>query len=131
MPYLCCASSAMNHRCTPPTSLQGWVGQIRIKGVQASSCKHLKAVRGEENEAARCQSSAGVVANPSSNKNKNPSIVSRISLAAKWKPSIDPTGYLMSEKLDGMRAYWCVYDIDVWICIRISILIVCAVSICV
>lgn len=78
-----------------------------MKGVQASSCKHLKGVRGEAEEAMRCQSSAGVVANPSAGKNKNTSIVSKVSLAAKWKPSIDPTGYLMSEKLDGMRAYWC------------------------
>jgi DNA ligase 1 len=83
------------------------VGQIRMKGVQASSCKHLKLIRGEEAEATRCHTSAGVIANPSAKKNKNPSIVSRISLAQKWKPSIDPTGYLMSEKLDGMRAYWC------------------------
>jgi DNA ligase-1 len=27
-------------------------------------------------------------------------------LAKKWDDSIDPTGYWMSEKLDGMRAYW-------------------------
>ena len=83
------------------------MGQIRLRGIQAASCKHLKGVRGEAEEATRCQSSAGVVANPSAKKNKNPSIVSRVSLAAKWKPSINPTGYLMSEKLDGMRAYWC------------------------
>ena len=87
--------------------MQGWVGQIRIKGVQAASCKHLKQVRGEEAEAVRCQASAGIVSNPSSKGNKNTSITSRISLAQKWKPSIDPTGYVMSEKLDGMRAYWC------------------------
>jgi DNA ligase-1 len=27
-------------------------------------------------------------------------------LAEKWDPSVDPTGYYMSEKLDGVRAYW-------------------------
>lgn len=27
-------------------------------------------------------------------------------LAEHWDPSIDPTGWLMSEKLDGIRAYW-------------------------
>jgi len=27
-------------------------------------------------------------------------------LAQKWDPSIDPTGHWMSEKLDGVRAYW-------------------------
>ena len=78
-----------------------------MKGVQAATCKHLKQVRGEEVEAIRCNTNAGIVANPSNKANKNPSIVSRISLAQKWKPTSDPTGYLMSEKLDGMRAYWC------------------------
>lgn len=104
------------YRCIPccfavshhsESSAQGWVGQIRIKGIQAASCKHLKQVRGEAAEATRCQTSAGAVANPSSKGNKNSSIVQKVSLAQKWKPSIDPSGYLMSEKLDGMRAYWC------------------------
>lgn len=27
-------------------------------------------------------------------------------LAEKWTPDVDPTGYWMSEKLDGVRAYW-------------------------
>jgi DNA ligase 1 len=27
-------------------------------------------------------------------------------LAEKWTPATDPTGYWMSEKLDGVRAYW-------------------------
>ncbi len=34
------------------------------------------------------------------------SIESKITLAQQWKEGKDPTGYLMSEKLDGMRAYW-------------------------
>ena len=32
--------------------------------------------------------------------------VGKIALAHSWKESIDPSGYLLSEKLDGMRAYW-------------------------
>jgi hypothetical protein len=32
------------------------------------------------------------------------SIESKITLAQQWKEGKDPTGYLMSEKLDGMRA---------------------------
>lgn len=27
-------------------------------------------------------------------------------LAKKWTPAVDPTGWWMSEKLDGVRAYW-------------------------
>jgi DNA ligase-1 len=31
---------------------------------------------------------------------------SQVLLAKKWKDGDDPTGWMMSEKLDGMRAYW-------------------------
>ena len=85
-------------------SCLGWSSQIRLRGIQAASCKHLKEVRGIEAEAERCMTSAGVAV-PSGN--KNASIPGKISLAQQWKTSIDPTGYIMSEKLDGMRAYWC------------------------
>lgn len=27
-------------------------------------------------------------------------------LAKKWEKDIDPTGWLMSEKMDGVRAFW-------------------------
>jgi DNA ligase 1 len=84
----------------------GFVIQIRIKGIQSTTCKHLKEIRGEQNEMLRCQLSAGIVANPSSKQNKNVSINGLISLAQKWVPSKDPTGWILSEKLDGMRAYW-------------------------
>lgn len=30
----------------------------------------------------------------------------KVMLAELWKEDIDPTGYWMSEKLDGVRAYW-------------------------
>ena len=30
----------------------------------------------------------------------------QVLLAKNWTPKIDPTGYWMSEKLDGVRAYW-------------------------
>lgn len=83
---------------------QGWAMQVHRQGVQATSCKHLKLVRGVEAEAERCQSSAGVKV---SSAKKNNSIPASISLAQQWNASIDPTGYIMSEKLDGMRAYWC------------------------
>lgn len=38
---------------------------------------------------------------------RNPSIEKRVMLAHKWQEGkVNPTGYLMSEKLDGMRAIW-------------------------
>lgn len=83
---------------------QGWAMQVHVKGVQATSCKHLKLVRGVEAEAERCQAFAGV---KTSSAKKNTSIPGSISLAQQWTASTDPTGYVMSEKLDGMRAYWC------------------------
>lgn len=30
----------------------------------------------------------------------------KVLLAKNWTPKIDPTGYWISEKLDGVRAYW-------------------------
>lgn len=83
---------------------------IKKNGIQASSCKHLKLIRGEEAEALRCGTgSAGSRAGKdkaSTNYDKNPSIVKKISLAYPWRVGMDPSGYVMSEKLDGMRAYW-------------------------
>jgi DNA ligase 1 len=39
---------------------------------------------------------------PQTTENQTP----RLLLANVWKPSIDPTGWWMSEKYDGLRAYW-------------------------
>jgi DNA ligase 1 len=40
------------------------------------------------------------------NKIKKTDIDSKIALAKNWDTDINPTGYIMSEKYDGMRAYW-------------------------
>jgi DNA ligase-1 len=78
---------------------------VKNKGVQATSCKHLKEIRGDADEIVRCHESAGVV-NPSHKKVKLASIPAKIALAHAWKQTMNPNGYVMSEKLDGMRAYW-------------------------
>lgn len=93
-------------------SCPGWTMNVRNKGIQATSCKHLRQVRGAEAELERCEAYAAVIANPSSKSNKNSSIPTKISLAQQWTEATDPTGYLMSEKLDGMRAYW--YGKKLW-----------------
>jgi len=72
------------------------------KGV-IRTCKHLKKVRGEAAEAARL----GVVIPstapaPEEVADKAPPIL----LANSWDNEQDLTGWWMSEKLDGVRAYW-------------------------
>src|SRR4051794_34446121 len=71
------------------------------------TCKHLKRVRGEEAEAARC----GVAAAP---RPRRPAPVAGeagdddeaegppLLLAQKWETTTDLTGWWMSEKLDGV-----------------------------
>ena len=103
-------SSAMPYTCKKfeggySCSCQGWGMTVKNKGVQATTCKHLKSIRGEEAEAVRCNEAAGIC-NPSAKGLRSAGIPGKIALAHQWKDSIDPTGFLMSEKLDGMRAYW-------------------------
>ena len=78
---------------------------VKNKGVQATTCKHLKSIRGDLAELERCNEKKGVC-NPSSKDQRSYAIPGKISLAHPWKQSMDPTNYIMSEKLDGMRAYW-------------------------
>jgi DNA ligase-1 len=89
------------------------------------SCKHISEVRGAAAEQERLTSAAsggdggaGFVGGPSK---KNPPRLAAPSglagaiegkappallLANKWEEKLDPTGWWISEKLDGMRAYW-------------------------
>lgn len=64
------------------------------------TCKHLRAVRGDAAETAR------VGAQNVSRATKAPATAQPVLLAQKYEPSQDPTGWWMSEKLDGVRAYW-------------------------
>ncbi|CAM9139418.1 unnamed protein product, partial [Ectocarpus fasciculatus] len=92
-------------------SCPGFTMHIKSKGIQATTCKHLKMIRGDEAETLRCvefSGKSGVSSVPKASKSGsgNGGIAKRISLAHAWKPSIDPANFMMSEKLDGMRAYW-------------------------
>mmetsp|Transcript_10104 Transcript_10104/g.15114 ORF Transcript_10104/g.15114 Transcript_10104/m.15114 type:complete len:457 (-) Transcript_10104:223-1593(-) len=100
LPYTCKKFDG-GYSCT----CQGWTMNVKNKGVQATSCKHLRSIRGDEAEYLRCEENSGVF-NPSSKSQRSNGIVAKIALAHPWKQTTDPTGYLMSEKLDGMRAYW-------------------------
>lgn len=86
------------------------------------TCKHIRELRGEEAERRRlvdaghttglapvrgaaAASSGGAPAAAAAA--KNPGIEKGVMLAQRWEEGkVDPTGYLMSEKLDGMRAVW-------------------------
>jgi DNA ligase-1 len=70
--------------------------------IERRTCRHLRAWRGEKAEAARI--GAPVPARPKA----APVIVRAppLLLAETWDRELDPTGYWLSEKLDGVRALW-------------------------
>ncbi len=70
--------------------------------IDQRTCKHLRQYRGEVVEMARL---VGVVATtplPEPNTASAPPLL----LAESWNPETDPRGWWVSEKLDGVRAYW-------------------------
>lgn len=84
--------------------------------IDLRTCKHLRAYLGEDVEVARVGStqvtrggsgtvraagSAGGTAKKAEKETAPP-----VLLAHKWETEHDPTGWWMSEKLDGVRAYW-------------------------
>lgn len=70
--------------------------------IDVRTCKHLRNLRGEEAEAVR----VGSLAVPSGKVVKMTTFVPPLLLAEKWDESVDPTGYWLSEKLDGVRCWW-------------------------
>jgi DNA ligase-1 len=97
------------YSCTCPA----WRNQGAPIGLR--TCKHLRAYLGDAVETARIGSAApqtasrstprasgGASSSSSGDSGKAPPIL----LAHKWEVDHDPTGWWMSEKLDGIRAYW-------------------------
>ncbi len=71
--------------------------------IERRTCKHLRAYRGEAEEAERVGNPEPVVKAASSASNhEGPALL----LAHKWETDVDITGWWLSEKLDGVRAYW-------------------------
>src|SRR5262245_38090320 len=104
------------YSCTCPA----WMHQS--VAIEKRTCKHLRKLLGAESESAR----VGTAAAPSPAKRK-PSTRTRTAtgvagqgddgneeeesgppllLAHRWEATHDPGGFWMSEKLDGVRAYW-------------------------
>jgi DNA ligase-1 len=95
------------YACTCPA----WRNQGAPIGLR--TCKHLRAYLGDAVETARIGSPAPQVSKATAKKHaaaasgdddggKAPPVL----LAHKWETHHDPTGWWMSEKLDGVRAYW-------------------------
>lgn len=75
--------------------------------IERRTCKHLKKLRGEAAELARVGAPAAAAkpASPAGAEEeaaKGPPLL----LAHAWDGDVDLTGWWMSEKLDGVRAYW-------------------------
>src|SRR6478609_1670460 len=73
--------------------------------IERRTCKHLKKFRGEAAEIQRC--GAGAAPTPKSQKKAAADAkAAHVLLAESWDGQMDPAGWWMSEKLDGVRAYW-------------------------
>ena len=71
--------------------------------IERRTCKHLRVYRGSPTEDARLGSSASPVAETTASTSRN---VPSLLLAHSWENDIDLAGWWVSEKLDGVRAYW-------------------------
>jgi DNA ligase-1 len=71
-------------------------------GIERRSCKHLRNLRGDAAEEARVGKALPAKPATLTDESTAPPLL----LAESWDGVADPTGWLMSEKLDGVRAYW-------------------------
>jgi DNA ligase-1 len=70
--------------------------------IEKRTCKHLRKLRGDEAEESRIGSAVPRSTAKEGEKKEGPPVL----LAEVWEPSHNPTGWWISEKLDGVRAYW-------------------------
>ena len=69
--------------------------------IESRTCKHLRKLRGDEAEKARVGTALPPKPKSAAKKDAPPLL-----LAHSWDGSADLTGWWLSEKLDGVRAYW-------------------------
>ncbi|MCA9110355.1 MAG: DNA ligase [Planctomycetaceae bacterium] len=69
--------------------------------IEQRTCKHIRKLRGDEAEQARV-GNALPAKREAKSKTEGPPLL----LAHRWENDIDLTDWWMSEKLDGVRAYW-------------------------
>jgi DNA polymerase/3'-5' exonuclease PolX len=70
------------------------------------TCKHIRQVLGDQYEDSRVGGSKTVIKKVSFVAPKSKENSFQPLLANSWNPETDPTGYWVSEKLDGVRAIW-------------------------
>jgi DNA ligase-1 len=71
-------------------------------GIERRTCKHLRKLRGDAAEEARVGGALPAKPREAKEDGSTPALL----LAESWDFVTDPTGWLLSEKLDGVRAYW-------------------------
>lgn len=74
--------------------------------IEKRTCKHLKKLRGEEAEAARVGGASPAPRTAGAKAAEDKAKASPVLLAEPWDGILDPSGWWLSEKLDGVRAYW-------------------------
>ena len=74
--------------------------------IDRRTCKHLKKYRSEAAEAARVSTGAAAVTTEPAAVEERPRSGPPLLLAHSWDNKKDLTGWWLSEKLDGVRAYW-------------------------
>ena len=84
------------YSCTCPA----WRNQSTA--IERRTCKHLRKLRGDAAEEARVGQPAPAPAKAAAEDKAGPPLL----LAETWDNVTDLTGWWMSEKLDGVRAYW-------------------------
>jgi DNA ligase-1 len=78
-----------------------WRNQSR--SIEQRTCKHLRKFRGDVAEQRRIGAPPGDKPVAASKTAKQ---VPALLLAETWDNDLDPTGWWLSEKLDGVRAWW-------------------------
>ncbi|VTR99251.1 DNA ligase [Tuwongella immobilis] len=97
-PYLLKNSGGV-YSCTCPA----WRNQS--VAIERRTCKHLRKLRGDAAEEARC--GAALPQRPASATADGDEVAGPpILLAESWDNAADLSGWWMSEKLDGVRAFW-------------------------
>jgi len=76
--------------------------------IEVRTCKHIRRLRGDAAEQARTGSAAPIPARKKNAEDGEESSVAEtpVLLAEAWDGVVDITGWWISEKLDGVRAYW-------------------------
>ena len=74
--------------------------------IERRTCKHLRGFRGADAESARVGNAGVPPPTKSPGSRSTQETAPPVLLAHPWDGSVDVAGWWMSEKLDGVRAYW-------------------------